>query len=163
MKVWIDLFSGDEMVSDSYKHQLIMNDAALEVKAKYVTKGNDNIKIASDDLSDEEGGETVVNVVEAHGLQETQLSKKDFMALVKPYLKKTSEKLKEIGKEDRIPGFKAGATELVKFIVGRFDEFQIYCGTSFDTDAGLGFSYTIDGEEDPTFLFFADGMKEEKF
>ena len=45
MKVWIDLFSGDEMVSDSYKHQLIFNDACLEVKAKFVTK-NDNVQIA---------------------------------------------------------------------------------------------------------------------
>ena len=46
MRVWTDLFSGDEMVSDSYKMTLLMNDAALEVKAKYVTKGNDNVKIA---------------------------------------------------------------------------------------------------------------------
>ena len=46
MKVWIDLFSGDEMVSDSYKHKLIFNDACLEVKAKFVTKGSDNVKIA---------------------------------------------------------------------------------------------------------------------
>ena len=47
MKVWIDLFSGDEMVSDSYKMQLIHNDACLEVQAKFVTKGNDNIQSAS--------------------------------------------------------------------------------------------------------------------
>ena len=46
MKVWIDLFSGDEMVSDSYKYQLIMNDACLEVKAKFTTKGSDNVQIA---------------------------------------------------------------------------------------------------------------------
>ena len=46
MKVWIDVFSGDEMVSDSYKHTLIFNNACLEVKAKYVTKGSDNIQIA---------------------------------------------------------------------------------------------------------------------
>ena len=31
MIVWTDVFSGDEMVSDSYKNQLIHNDAALEV------------------------------------------------------------------------------------------------------------------------------------
>ena len=46
MRVWIDLFSGDEMVSDSYKMALTFNDACLEVKAKFVTKGSDNIKIA---------------------------------------------------------------------------------------------------------------------
>ena len=46
MRVWIDVFSGDEMVSDSYKHQLIFNDACLEVKAKFVTKGSDHVQIA---------------------------------------------------------------------------------------------------------------------
>ena len=46
MIVWIDLLSGDEMISDSYKHAFIFNDACLEVKAKFVSK-NDNIQIAS--------------------------------------------------------------------------------------------------------------------
>ena len=46
MKVWIDLFSGDEMVSDSYKYEVTMNDACLEVKAKFITKPSDNVKIA---------------------------------------------------------------------------------------------------------------------
>ena len=107
MRVWVDLFSGDEMVSDSYKQTLIHNDACLEVQAKYTTKGSGNIAIASDDvISDDEGGETVINIVEAHKLQECTLSKKDFMALVKPYLKKVSTWLTENGKEDRVKGFK---------------------------------------------------------
>jgi hypothetical protein len=46
MKVWIDVFSGDEMVSDSYPYQLLYGDAALEVKAKYMTKGSDFVAIA---------------------------------------------------------------------------------------------------------------------
>mgnify|MGYP003706487791 CR=1 FL=1 len=45
MRVWIDFFSGDEMVSDSYKSEFIFNDACLEVQAKFVSK-NDNVKIA---------------------------------------------------------------------------------------------------------------------
>ena len=46
MRVWVDVFSGDEMVSDSYPHKLIFDDAALEVKAKYTTTGNDFVAIA---------------------------------------------------------------------------------------------------------------------
>lgn len=46
MKVWSCVFSGDEMVSDSYKHELIHNDACLEVQAKFVTKGSDFVAIA---------------------------------------------------------------------------------------------------------------------
>lgn len=38
MKVWIDILSGDEMVSDSYPHTTAFEDAALEVKSKLLTK-----------------------------------------------------------------------------------------------------------------------------
>ena len=85
------------------------------------------------------------------------------MALVKPYLKRVSTHLTENGKEDRVAGFKAGATEMIKFIVGKYDEMQIFTGTNYDTEAGLAFSYTKDGETEPVFLFFNDGMKEEKY
>ena len=32
-----------------------------------------------------------------------------------------------------------------------------------DAEAGLAFAYNKDDEIDPTFMFFADGMKEEKY
>ena len=85
------------------------------------------------------------------------------MAMLKAYLKKVVGYLKENGKEDRVKGFQAGATEMVKFIIGKFDEMQIFTGESFDTEAGLAFSYTKDGETEPVFLYFVDGLKEEKF
>jgi mannose/fructose/N-acetylgalactosamine-specific phosphotransferase system component IIB len=47
MKVWIDLLSGDEMISDSYKQQFLFNDACLEVKAKMITV-KDSVQIACD-------------------------------------------------------------------------------------------------------------------
>ena len=85
------------------------------------------------------------------------------MALLKAYLKRVVEHLKEKGKDDRIPEFKKGATEMIKFIMEKFDEMQIFSGVNFDTEAGLGFSYTKDGEEEPVIMFFNDGLKEEKF
>lgn len=165
MKVWIDVFSGDEMVSDSYKSTMIFNDACLEVQAKYITKGATKVDIGGDDQNEgeDEGGETVINVVDAHQLQETELGKKDFMTMVKAYLKRVVAHLKEKGKDDRVAEFQKGATEMIKFIVGKFDEMQIFTGQSYDTEAGLAFSYTKDGETEPVFLFFADGMREEKF
>merc|ERR1711937_34157 len=128
--------------------QLIHNDACLEVKAKYTTKGSDFVAIAADDEDDGgEGGETVINIVEAHKLNELTLSKKDCMAMLKAYLKRMVEYLTENGKEERVPEFKKGATEMIKFIMGKFDEFQIFSGQGMDTEAGLCFAYTIDGEE----------------
>ena len=164
MKVWKDVFSGDEMCSDSYKHELIFDGACLEVKAKFVTKGNDNIQIAADEEQEDDGeGETVINIVDAHRLNELTLSKKDAMTMLKAYLKKVVGYLKENGKEDRIPDFKKGATEMIKFVMEKFDEMQIFVGESMDTEASMAFAYTKDGETDPTFLYMVDGYKEEKF
>ncbi len=164
MLVWKDIFSGDEMVSDSYKYKYLYNNACLEVKAKFITKGSDFVQIAADDEAADDGeGETVINIVDAHELQEMTLAKKDTMGMLKAYLKKVVGHLKENGKEDRVAEFQKGATELVKFVMGKFDEMQIFVGKSMDTDAGLAFAYTADGETDPTFLFFNDGLKEEKF
>jgi hypothetical protein len=40
MKVWKDLFSGDEMVSDSYPNSLEFDDCALVVKSRLLTRKN---------------------------------------------------------------------------------------------------------------------------
>ena len=52
---------------------------------------------------------------------------------------------------------------MIKFIMGKYDEFQIFSGQGMDTEASLAFAYTKDGEENPTFLFFNDALKQEKF
>lgn len=49
MKVFIDLLSGDEMCSDSYKSQKLFNDACLEVKAKFITIKDDDCGIPDND------------------------------------------------------------------------------------------------------------------
>ena len=85
------------------------------------------------------------------------------MAIVRAYLKRVVAKLKELGKDERVPEFQKGATEMIKFIVGKYDEMMIFTGESYDCEAGLAFSYTKDGETEPVFLFFIDGMREEKF
>jgi hypothetical protein len=38
MRVWSCLFSGDEMISDSYKINMIMDGQVLEAKGKYIQK-----------------------------------------------------------------------------------------------------------------------------
>ena len=107
MRVWIDLFSGDEMVSDSYPHKLIYDDACLEVQAKFTTKGSDFVAIAADDEPDaNDGGETVINVVDAHKLIEMTLVKKNLMFMIKFYSKKVFMEMNASVKEDQIAGFK---------------------------------------------------------
>ena len=88
------------------------------------------------------------------------------MLWAKSYLKAVEEKMKENGKDERIPDFKKGATALFKFIIGKFDEMQIFAGRngfSIDPVTALCFAFQEEQEDEgPTFLFFADGLEEEK-
>ena len=86
------------------------------------------------------------------------------MAIIKALLKKTVGKMKEEGKDaDAIKAFQQKATELIKFVVGKYSEFQIFCGESYDTEAALTFSYTPDGYENPVFLYLRPQFNEKKF
>ena len=144
MKIFECLLCGDEFFSDSFKYNIIYNDAAYEVQAKYKKKGLDQVAIASDDIIEENEADlvTVVDLVDNHQLSEINLGKKDFMGYVKTFLAAITAKLEAKGKTDRVPEFKKGATELVKFIVSKYDEFQIYTGKSGSWEGSLAFSYT---------------------
>ena len=80
------------------------------------------------------------------------------------YLKKVKAKLEEQGKSERVPVFQKGATALVKFILEKYAEVQIFTGEGNDFDAGFAYCYYKEQTDaGPTFLFFADGMTEEKY
>lgn len=169
MRVYKCLFSGDEFISDSYPISYDNENACMKVRGAFVKKGSDQIAIASDDvIDDDENAETVNNIVDAFQLNEIQWSKKDFMAWAKPFMKKTLEKLKEDGKDDRIDGFKKGATELVKAIAGEWDEYQVFTGKAYDMEGSIAFCKSVEhpegsGDYVPMFFMFADALKEEKF
>ena len=96
-------------------------------------------------------------------LNEIQFTKKDFAAWAKGYLPKVVAHLEKIGKPERAPEFKKGATEGVKFIMSKIDEMQFFCGQSYDMEGNVCVCYNKEDEADPTFIFFIDGMKAEKF
>ena len=167
MKVFIDYISGDEFLSDSFPHELTMNDACIEAKAKYITKGSDNVAISPEDEDemDDEGGETVVDIQDKMGLVEVQgFTKANFMTWAKGYLTKTTASLQERGLAERVPEFKKGATQLVKLIAGQFGEMQLFVGEKEDYDGAMCFAYQKNQEDEgPTFLFFADGLRQQKY
>ena len=113
MRVWKDIISGDEMLSDSFPITTLYDDAALEAKARFVTKKeNEDCGIAA---NTEEGEEepaaaddktiTVIDIVDVLRLQEITLDKKGFMAYIKGYLKAVKEKLEASGKGARVEAF----------------------------------------------------------
>ena len=101
MKVWKDIISGDEMVSDSYPMVTSFEDACLEVKSRLVSKNaNDNFGIPGEDENTAEAsteGVTVIDIVDAHRLKEIDLDKKSWTGYIKEYVKKVKGKLEEAG------------------------------------------------------------------
>ena len=50
----------------------------------------------------------------------------------------------------------------MKFVLGKFADFEFYCGENYDMEAQIVPAF-YDGEDaTPTFLFFKDGLKEIK-
>ena len=96
-----------------------MEGACIEAKAKYVTKDNWEL-------------DTVVDIQDKFGLNEVQgFSKAEFMTWARGYLPKITTRLKDDDPE-RVPLFKRGATQLVKFIADQFTKMQVLMGKSMD-------------------------------
>lgn len=143
MRVFTDLISGDEFFSDSFPHEICMEEACMKAKAKYVTKGKETVLIATDEEEEDdgEGGETVVDIQDKFELNEVQgWTKQDFMSWCRGYMQKVVAKLTE-SKPERVPGFKKGATQLVKFIAGKWDEMQIFVGSKMDYEGAMCFAF----------------------
>lgn len=175
MKIYQDIFSNDEFVSDIFEMKLDFNDTIYKVKSAYKNKdaigqidtgcgnafgGGDEEEQGGDDA---QPAEKVLDVAYNAGLVETQYSKADFMTYIKAYLKKIAAHLKENGNEAAVPDFQKAAQDFVKKIVGDFDNWTFYTGSSENSEGGLAFSFWEDeGAAGPMFYFFKHGMKEVK-
>ena len=180
MKVYKDYLSGDEFFSDAYPANELFGGVVLEVKARMIKKGSDAIMIASDDvIEDDDDTPMVIDIVDSFQLKENEsMTGKDLMEwakLVMPKLKKNwvKKNMPEAdGKKDdeldddqkaKIKAFQKNCGDAVKFIKSKHDEMQYFYGQSYDPTGQMCCCYNKDGEENPTFLFFIDGFKEEKF
>lgn len=172
MKIYKDIFTGDEMFSDAYKIKLV-DDVLYEVYGKLVTRKSGEIDIAGFNPSAEEVGEGTDEVVESgvdvvlnHRLQETFAfgDKKSYTLYLKDYMKKLVAKLEEKS-PDEVEVFKTNMNKVMKDILGRFKELQFFTGTSLDIDGIVGLMEyrDIDGDSVPVLMFFKHGLEEEKF
>ncbi|KAG7197395.1 hypothetical protein KM043_018499 [Ampulex compressa] len=103
MRIYKDLFTGDEMFSDTYKMKLI-DDVLYEVYGRLIIRKAHDIEIAGfnpsaeeDDEGTDETVESGVDVVLNHRLQETFAfgDKKSYTLYLKDYMKKLVAKLEE--------------------------------------------------------------------
>jgi len=172
MRIYKDIFTGDEMFSDTYKVKLV-DDVLYEVYGKLVTRKHGDVQIEGFNPSAEEASEGTDEAVESgvdivlnHRLSETYAfgDKKSFTAYLKEYMKKLVQRLEEKS-PDEVSVFKNNTNKVMKDILGRFKDLQFYTGESMDIDGMVAMlEYRdIDGESVPVLMCFKHGLEEEKF
>lgn len=172
MRIYKDIFTGDEMFSDTYKIKLI-DDVLYEVYGKLVTRKQGDVQIEGFNPSAEEASEGTdeavvsgVDIVLNHRLSETYAfgDKKSFTAYLKDYMKKLVQRLEEKS-PDEVSVFKNNTNKVMKDILGRFKDLQFYTGESMEIDGMVAMlEYRdMDGDSVPVLMCFKHGLEEEKF
>ena len=173
MKVFQDIFTNDEIMSDVFKFTLDYDDVIMKVPSRLTSPDNcTNIDVGcgnafggaeEDDGGADAGGEKVLDIEYNHNLAKTSFSKPEFMALVKPFLKNLKAKLVEQKKEDRVEKFMAGAQNFIKKVVSDFDAWEFYTGASESLEGSIVLAFWEDeSASGPVFYLFNDALKEVK-
>jgi len=173
MKIFKDVFSGDELFSDTYPMKLV-DDCMWEVYGKHETRKEGEIVLEGSNASAEgedadEGCDSTatsgIDIVLNHRLVETGFgSKKDYLVYLKDYMKKVVKYLEDNGRSGEVETFKKNINNYVKEMLGHFKDLSFYCGESMDNDAMIiVLDYKeYNGEERPVLLAFKHGLEEEK-
>merc|ERR1712110_346374 len=174
MKIYEDVFSGDEMFSDTYPIKLV-HECLWEVTGKHISRTQDDIQLAGSNASAEEAeegtdaaSESGVDVILNHRLVETGFgSKKDYTTYLKDYMKKVVKHLEEDdggSRKGEVDGFKKNIQTVMKELLGKFKDLQFYTGESMDPSAMiLMVEYRdVNGEERPIIMGFKHGLREVK-
>ena len=155
MKLFTDVFSGDEMFSDAYKYK--EEGCTYEVDCKMISvKEGSDLPVNDEDVDDQTI--TVNDVVYSFRLIETQFDKKTYMTYIKGYMKKLQAHL-EANDPDRVDGFKSEAQAYIKQILGQIKDLQFFIGESMDPDAMVAILNWREDGITPYITFFKDGMK----
>lgn len=166
MLVYQDLISNDELLSDSFPYTELCDGALWEVNGKWVVQGAVDVDIGANPSA--EGGEDegvddqavkVVDIVDTFRLQEQPpFEKKPFVAWVKKYIKNLTPKLDA----EKAEAFKKSVESATKLLMSKLSDLQFFVGESMHDDGAMVFAYYKEGATDPTFLYFAHGLKEVK-
>jgi len=172
MLVYSDLVSGDELFSDSYPIKLV-DDLYYEVEGKNIKLdvdidealigGNKATEPSEEDESVESTAITGINVVLTHKLQETGFTKDTFKSWLKDYMKMLLEKISSKKSEDEIKAWKGKMQLWAKDTLSKFDDYRWYTGEKMNPEAMVVASGYREDQITPYFMFFKDGLKEEKF
>merc|ERR1712076_113303 len=162
-----DVFSGDELFSDTYPMKLVDN-CMYEVYGKHITRSQDDIQLEGSNASAEEAdegtegsSESGVDLVLNHRLVEIGFgSKKDYTVYLKDYMKKVVKYLEDNNRAGEVDTFKKNINGYMKDVLGRFKDLQFFVGESMDNDAMIMIMDYKDykGEERPFMIAFKHGL-----
>merc|ERR1712226_1363554 len=168
MKIYKDVFSGDELFSDTYPMKLV-DDCMYEVYGKHETRTEGEVRLEGSNASAEEADEGTdssstsgIDIILNHRLTETGFgSRKDYMVYLKDYMKKIVKYLEDNERAGEVETF---MNNYMKELLLKFKDLQFYVGESMDNDAMI---VIVDykeyqGEERPVLLAFKHGLEEEK-
>ncbi|PKU61058.1 Translationally-controlled tumor protein like [Dendrobium catenatum] len=139
----------------------------LEVQVKWVVQCAITVDIGANPSADgaDEGegvddqAVKVIDIVDTFRFQEQPaFDKKQFVTFMKCYIKNLTPKL-DAEKQNLFMKHVRSAT---KFLLSKLSNLQFFMGESMHDDGGLVFAYYKEGATDPTFLYFAYGLKEIK-
>jgi len=156
------------MFSDAFPMKVI-DDVVYEVNCQMMAvKAGADVDIGANPSAEdqeealqEEGAQTVNNVVHSFRLQSTTFDKKGYLTYLKGYMKAIKLHLAEKN-PDRVEGFEKGAAAYAKKVVANFKDFEFYIGESMNPDGMVALlNYREDGVT-PYFTFWKDGLKEVK-
>lgn len=170
MIIYKDIFSNDEMASDTYKHRII-DECILEIDCKIITCKpgaiddallGANTSAEDECIGTEEETISAPDVILAHRLQATGFDKKGWTVFIKDYMKRVLKKLEENGDQAKIDCFKKNAGASVKKILGSFKDWEMYTGENMEPEGSLAYlNYREDGIT-PYIWMFIHGLEEEK-
>ena len=172
MLIYKDIFTGDELFSDSFKVTEV-DGVIYEIVGKHVSRTDGDVVLEGANASAEEFDEGTdsatqsgIDVILNHRLVETGFgSKGDYLTYLKGYMGKVVKYLEENGRKDEVDDFKKKINPAVKSLLGKFKDLQFFQGESMEPSAmTLILDYRdVDGEEKPILIAFKHGIQLEKF
>jgi hypothetical protein len=171
MKLYSDIFSDDELISDSYDLEEL-HDVVYKVASKKVKAGqNEDFGISANLDEDDEGtgnaesggdsGTMVNELVQSFNLNSAPYTKKEYVAHIKDYSKRLKEHL-EKNQPERVESFMKNLNVFIKGVIENFNDYEFYQGESNSTEGMVVLmNYSNDGMTQYLY-YFKDGMKARK-
>ena len=155
-------YSGCEMISDAFPNKPAFNGVALAFKSQKTV-----LKALQFDIGDsnEVKDELVNDIVHSFRWNPLQMKKNEFGVYIKPYLKKLCEKVRARTKDEaQVKEFQKNSTDLVRFVLEKFDDFEFHINENNDMDGAIAMGYWEDEKNDkgPTFLLILEGLEKTK-